>query len=372
MGDGEHSSQYLAAIVEGSDDAIFSKTLDAVITSWNRGAVAIYGYRPDEIIGKSATILVPEDYPSDIPAIMERIRRGEPVDHYETLRRRKDGQRINVALTVSPIRDSTGKIIGASTIARDITARRLAEEALRGADKLAAMGRMAASIAHEIRSPLDVAKNLTYLLKENPSLNSEARDLLTILDEQLTHALEICSRTLSFSRQNNTASRLSVSATVDEILTLLKTNVVGKSITVDRRFESAGEVIGYPGPLRQVCVNLISNAIDAIPSGQSGRLLVRIRDARHPATGIAGIRLTISDTGSGISSENRSHLFQPFFSTKKEQGTGLGLWVSYGIVHQHGGSIRVRTQTQGACQGTLFSVFLPSLGARQADNENAA
>ncbi len=155
-------------------------------------------------------------------------------------------------------------------------------------------------------------------------------------------------------------------------MALQRKNLAVKGIDVARRFESPGEVVGYPGPLRQVLVNVISNAIDAIPAGQKGKITVHIANVRHPATDVEGVRITLSDSGVGIKPEYRKRLFQPFFSTKDEEGTGLGLWVSYGIVTQHGGSIRVRSRVEGPARGTVFSVFLPRLGARVNGNSQAA
>ncbi len=368
----EEERALLASIISGSDDAIFSKTLDAVITSWNRGAERIYGYTAEEIVGQPVSVLVPADRPNDVPDIMERILNGESVDHYETVRKHKNGSLIYVSITVSPIRDRHGEIVGASTIARDITSRRLAEEALRGSEKLVAMGRMAASIAHEIRNPLDAAQNITYLLQQNQSLDESAREMVSLLNSQLTHMSEICSRTLTFARPGDAASRIALAGIVDEVLAMQRKNLSMKGIQIERRFDAPGEVIGYPGPLRQVLVNLISNAIDAIPAGKDGTITVHIADVRHPATRTEGVRITLSDTGMGIPQENLERLFQPFFSTKKEEGTGLGLWVSYGIVTQHGGSIRVRSRVKGRLRGTVFSIFLPRLGARANGNTQAA
>ena len=371
MSKAEEEQALLAAIIAGSDDAIFSKTLDAIITSWNAGAERMYGYTAEEIVGQPVSLLVPPDRPDDVPKIMKRIAAGESLDHYETVRRHKDGSLRYVTLTISPIRDRNGEIVGASTIARDVTSRRLAEEALRASEKLVAMGRMAASIAHEIRNPLDAAKNISYLLQQS-HLDEATRELVNLLDSQLNHMGEICSRTLSFARPGDAVSRVALAALFDEVFALQRKNLTMKNIEVARRFQSAGEVIGYPGPLRQVLVNLISNAIDAIPVGQNGRITVHIADMHHPASGVEGVRISLSDTGGGIQPENLKRLFQPFFSTKREEGTGLGLWVSYGIVSQHGGSIRVRSRVEGPTRGTIFSIFLPRLGARVNGNTQAA
>jgi two-component system CheB/CheR fusion protein len=372
MSKAEEDKALLAAIIAGSDDAIFSKTLDAIITSWNRGAERIYGYTAEEAIGQPVSILVPPDMPEEIPSIMQRIRAGESVEHYETVRRHKDGTLLYVAITVSPVRNRHGEIVGASTIARDITSRRLAEEALRASEKLVAMGRMAASIAHEIRNPLEAAKNLTYLLRQSQNLEPSTRELLEVLDAQLSHMDEICNRTLSFIRPNDAAVRLSLAGIADEVLALRHKTLDAKGIEVVRRFDSPGELVGYPGPLRQVLANIISNAIDAIPAGNKGRITVRIADACHLGQAAEGVRIMVSDNGVGIMPKHLKRLFQPFFSTKQNEGTGLGLWVSYGIVTQHGGSIRVRSRVGGAARGTVFSIFLPRLGARSKGNTQAA
>lgn len=368
----EEEQALLAAIIAGSDDAIFSKTLDAIITSWNAGAERMYGYTADEIIGQPVSILVPPDRPDDVNSIMGRILAGESVDHYETVRQHKDGSTRYVTLTISPIRDRKGEIVGASTIARDMTSRRLAEEALRASEKLVAMGRMAASIAHELRNPLDAAKNIAYILQQNASLDATAQEMTSLLENQLNHMSEICSRTLSFARTGDAVARVSLAGVIDEVFALQSKNLTMKGIEVARRFESSGEVVGYPGPLRQVLVNLIGNAIDAIPAGQNGRITVHIADVRHPATRVKGVRISLGDNGAGIKPEHLKRLFQPFFSTKREEGTGLGLWVSYGIVTQHGGTIRVRSRTQGPSRGTVFSIFLPLLGTRVNGNTQAA
>ena len=165
--------QLLASIVESSDDAIFSKRLDGTILSWNKAAEKMYGYRAEEIIGKSVSILLPPDHPDEVRDILERLQHGEKVDHFETTRVAKDGHLLTVSLTISPIRDSDGRIIGASTIARDITRSKLAEQSMRNSEKLAVAGRMAATVAHEINNPLEAVTNALYLLADSLPLGHQ-------------------------------------------------------------------------------------------------------------------------------------------------------------------------------------------------------
>ena len=352
----------LAQILRSSDDAILSKTLDAVITSWNPAAESMYGYTAEEAIGRPVTMIMPSERHHDLAIIMVKVSSGVGVHHYDTLRKHKDGHTVPVSLTVSPIRNKLGEIVGASTIARDITATRQAEDALRRADKLAGMGRMAASIAHEIRNPLEVATNLAYMLTRGEAPESSDRELLAMLQEQLTHMAEISSRTLSFARQGTSPAPASIAAIADETVALMQTNLMAKHVTIERRFDSSGEVVGYAGSLRQLIVNLIANATDALPSS-GGHITLHVADLRHPATGVRGVRFLVGDNGSGIPTEHRSKLFCPFFSTKQDNGNGLGLWVCSGIVEQHGGSIRFRTKSHGTQTGTCFSVFVPKLPA---------
>ena len=355
----------LAEVVRNSDDAIFNKTLNAVITSWNPAAERMYGYTAREMIGRPVSILLPSDLADDVRTVMARVLSGERVQHYQTVRKHKNGHCVYVSLTVAPIRDKQGHIVGATTIARDLSTQRQSEHALRGADKLAGIGRMAASIAHEIRNPLEVSKNLTYLLRQDEHAGLNSKEILTILDEQLTRMSEISSRTLSFARQHTSTSKVTVAGILDETLELMRTSLLAKQVSIVRRFESSGELIGHAGQLRQVCVNLITNALDAVACG--GRLTLHVADVKHPLTGVAGVRFLVVDNGSGIEPQHRRDLFRPFFSTKLEKGTGLGLWACSEIVTQHRGSIRFRTRSCGARTGTCFSIFLPKLDVSQLE-----
>ncbi len=329
----------LAAIVQSSDDAILSKTLDGIITSWNKGAERLY-------------------LPNDIPMIMSKLRRGEQVQHHETTRTRKDGTRIEISVSVSPVHDLAGNVIGASTIARDITDRNAAEETLRKTEKLAATGRLAASIAHEINNPLEAVTNLLYLLRKNPSLDEKGRTHLAFAEQELERVAHISKQTLGFYRQISSPSRINVAKTLENVLSVYTHKLEGQSIKVEKIWESETEIQALAGEIRQVFSNLIANSIDAMPRG--GTLTLKVSKSHDWGNGNRrGVRVVVADTGSGIAPAQQSKLFEPFFTTKRDVGTGLGLWVSRSIVQKHEGFIRVRSNVRPGKSGTVFSVFLP-------------
>ena len=348
----------LAAIVESSDDAIISNDLNGIITSWNKGAEHIFGYSAKEIIGHPISTLASENCQDDWAHCLDKIRCGERVDHYETLRRNKDGSEIAISLTVSPIRDSAGTVIGASKVARDITSTRQAEQALRNADKLALAGRMAASIAHEINNPLEAITNLLFLLDHEP-LPEQARRYLTLAQHELTRVSHIASQTLGFFRGAPGSIPTPLADIIDSAISLHIGRLSTCNVVVEKDYVSAPSIFCNQGELRQVLVNLVANALDAMPNG--GRLIARVRPAVDPATNVSGIRLVIADTGTGMSSRTQRALFEPFYTTKGATGTGLGLWVSSQIIARHKGRIRVRSSQSHERHGTVFSIFLPNL-----------
>lgn len=354
--------ELLASIVEDSDDAIFSKDLHGTILTWNRSAERMYGYRPDEVIGKNVSILLPPDLPREAHEILQRLSLGEKIERFETRRSTKDGRILFVSLTISPVRDAQGKVVGASTIARDITQTKMAEEALRNSERLAVAGRMAATIAHEINNPLETVTNVLYLLSRNPVLDEGARKYLKIADEELRRIAQITRSTLGLYRERDTTpGPVNLSEMIENLLMFYQRQVQSLGVKVEKRFDSAGRVVGVSGELRQVIANLVANAIDAL--GVAGtKLNLHVHetvDWRNLSK--RGIRLVVADDGPGINTETQANLFRPFYTTKGQKGTGLGLWVSQGIVTKHGGSIRLRSRT-GTRHGTCFSVFLPLSG----------
>jgi PAS domain S-box-containing protein len=349
----------LAAIVEDSDDAILSKTLDGTILTWNKAAERMYEYRADEVIGRNVSLLLPPDRPQETREILERLRQGEKIERFETRRQTKNGRLVSVSLTISPVRDAHGRVVAASTIARDITQTKMAEEALRNSERLAVAGRMAATIAHEINNPLETVTNVLYLLSRNSQFDEGARRHLKIADEELRRIAQITRSTLGLYRERDTTpGPVNLAEMIDNLLTFYNRQVQSLGVKVEKRFDCPGRVVGVSGELRQVIANLIANAIDALGTTGTKLKLHLYESVDWQTMKKRGVRIVVADDGPGINRETQVHLFQPFYTTKGQRGTGLGLWVSQGIVTKHGGSIRLRSRT-GANHGTCFSIFIP-------------
>jgi PAS domain S-box-containing protein len=357
----EEASRLLAAIVESSDDAIASKDLNGVITSWNQSAERLFGYKAEEIIGKPVTLIIPPELHQDEPMILAKIRRGERIEHFETVRITKTGEHIDVSLTISPVKDADGKIVGAAKIVRNITENKKIERALRTTEKLAAAGRLAATVAHEINNPLAAVTNLVYLSKRDADDSKKVAEYLDLASRELDRVAHIARQTLGFYRDTSSPIHFNVAQALDDLLLLYANRFEGRKIKVIKQYDKDIQIIGLAGEIRQAFSNLITNSIDAMPAG--GSLLVRVSKS-HAWTNsqASGIRITILDTGSGIAPQHMGNLFQPFFTTKEDVGTGLGLWITRNIVEKHGGVIYVKSRTGPTQHGTAFSIFLPLEG----------
>ena len=354
----EEAARRLAAIVESSDDAIASKDLNGIITSWNRSAEKLFGYRPEEIIGRAVTTIIPPELRQDEHMILSKIRKGEKIDHFETIRMHKNGERVEVSLTISPIKDENGNVIGAAKIIRNITENNKIERALRTTEKLAAAGRMAATVAHEINNPLEAVTNLVYLAKRELGNSERVAEYLEMASRELDRVAHITRQTLGFYRDTSSPVRLNVTKALDDLLLLYEKRFESRNIKMERQYNGEIEITALGGEIRQAFSNLITNAIDAMPSG--GKLVLRVSKSHQwNNSRVHGVRITILDTGSGIKPRYRNNLFQPFFTTKEDVGTGLGLWITKSIVEKHAGSIQVKSKTGPDTHGTAFSIFLP-------------
>jgi PAS domain S-box-containing protein len=354
----DRSTREMAAIVEYSCDAIYSSGSEGTITSWNRAAELLYGYTAEEAAGLPITRLVPSDRLEELERNVDILHTGGSVPSYRTERLRKDGTLCPVLLSISPLRNARGVIVGASAIARDLSAERQAEEAVRRTDKLATAGRLAASIAHEINNPLEAVINLLYLARHD---SRHAVQYLTQAEQEVGRVARIAQQTLGFVRDTQSFGSVDPAAIMDEILQLYSRKLADRQIRVTRRYRGQSYISGYSGELRQLLANLVVNAVDAMPVG--GSLQVRVAPVRGRSNCNAGVRITVADDGNGIPRQSLNKIFEPFYTTKKDTGTGLGLWVSRGIVQKHGGSIRVRSRSEsrdsGRTTGTVFSIFLP-------------
>ncbi len=355
-GSGFEMLQRFAAMIASSDDAIISNTIEGTVTSWNNGAERIFGYAAHEMLGQSISCLVSARGGDDMTKSLDRIRRGEHVDHYEAMRRCKDGREIPVSLTISGLRDSSGEFVGVVKIARDVSARKDAEMAIRTREKLAVVSRMATSLAHDINNPLASVTNLLFLL-ENEELSADGKQYLATAQRELSRVAQISAQAVGFYRNKGEPVWLSLAAILDDALALHQNRFRTLAIEVSRDYEPVPNIYSHPGELRQVMVNLMGNALDAMPSG--GKLRLRVRRTTDWGTHRQGLRITVADTGHGMNAETRSRLFEPFFVTKKPIGTGMGLWICADILSKYDGRISVRSSDAREHNGSVFSLFLP-------------
>jgi len=348
----QHLGQ-LAAIVDSSDDVILSKDLNGIVKSWNAAATRVFGYAAEEMIGQSILKLIPEHLHSDEVEIIENIRAGRRVEHFDTVRLTKDGRLIDVSLTISPIKDADGRIIGASKILRDVSVRKRMELSLLQAEKIAATGRMAATIAHEINNPLEAVVNLLYLLRPMVT-HPEGIKYLASAESELARVSHIAKQTLGYYRELAPASHASLSEVTEHAITIYEPRCMATGIAVRKSFESSRKVMLRRGEIMQVISNLITNSMYAMPTG--GTLSISVRDTDSPSEGVV---LTVADNGTGIAPEILPKVFEAFFTTRYTVGTGIGLFIARQFVEGHGGKIQLESSNDSKTHGTAVRVFLP-------------
>jgi PAS domain S-box-containing protein len=374
--DSERSEQYqretakrlseVAAIVESSDDAILSKDLTGQIMSWNQAASRIFGYSREEILGSSILRLIPNELHHEEKTILAKIRAGERIDHYETVRITKSGERIDVSLSISPIRDDSGAIVGASKTLRDISAKKRTEASLIQAEKIAAAGRMAATIAHEVNNPLEAVTNLIYLAKSNAEDAEEVRTFLGAAEGEVARVSHIAKQTLGFYRETDAPSEASLCELARHAIRVYSPKCKDAGICIEENLISTRQVVLRKGEIMQVISNLIANAIYAMPSG--GTLRVSVQDSDSPND--AGVVLSVTDNGVGIPAEQLPRIFDAFFTTRSTIGTGIGLFVAKQFVEGHRGNITVESSTDSVSHGTTMSMFLPVGNSSPGEKSN--
>ena len=368
----EQARALLAAIVATSNDAIISKRPDGVITSWNGAAVRLFGHSSEEAVGKPITIIVPPERREEERAFMERVLTGGRVDHLETVRLRKDGGEISVSVSLAPILDASGKVIGASKTARDLTAQRTAAEALRRtedqlrqAQKMEAIGRLAGGIAHDFNNLLSVIFSYSEMILVDLEAHDPTAENVTEIHRAAVRAADLTRQLLMFSRQQVLAPRVldlnDLLVGMDKMLT----RILGEDVDLATALSpKLGAIRADPSNVEQVIMNLAVNARDAMPTG--GQLTIETSnvelDADYTRAHLGSVpgphvMLAVSDTGIGMDQATQARIFEPFFTTKEPgKGTGLGLSTVFGIVQQCGGNIWVYSEPGG---GTTFKVYFP-------------
>lgn len=353
-----------ADLLELATEAIIVRDMEGTILYWNSGAEALYGWPREEVLGKPLHKVLQTRFPTEYSAIQTLLTQAGKWEGNLTQTTR-DGREVVVACR-------KGLKVGGHAILeinRDITAELKTEDALRKTERLAAMGRVAGIIAHEINNPLEAITNTFYLLRDHPSLDEEARYYAKLGEEELLRVAHITRQTLGFYRESRHPIEVSISALLDEIIELQSRRMEFDKITLEKKYSSRGTVQGFPVEIKQVFLNLIGNAAQAMPNG--GTLRLHVFESLHRRNNRAAVCISICDTGTGIDPENAKHLFEPFFTTKSTKGTGLGLWISKGIVQKYGGSIRFRSLSITGRNITCFQVFLPDVDFQEMEQSTS-
>ncbi len=342
---------------------------DAVISTCARGKIIFMNDVAQALTGWT----IAEAYEKDLETVFNivnevtRIKGENPVSRVirhgqivglanHTALISRDGTEYPIEDSAAPIRNKDGEITGIVLVFHDVLEKRKAEKAVQNSERLATTGRLAATLAHEIHNPLDTVGNLLYLLDQTPN-PEEARQYLALASQEVGRVTQMTRHMLAFQRESNKPVPVNVAEILESVVVLFERKIQSAGIQVEKRIQFEQEFIGLPGEMRQVFANLFGNAVEAV--GKNGKIRLSAHAVHNWRTGEFGLRVVVADNGPGIQPNIRGKIFEPFFTTKGEAGTGLGLWITSGIVHNSGGTLRLRTVTRGGRTGTCFSVFLP-------------
>ena len=357
--------QWLNTTLRSIGDAVIACDSDGRVSFMNPVAEQLTGWDEASAKGKHLPEIFPifnESTRAVVENPVDKVRRLGTVvglaNH--TILIRRDGKEICIDDSGAPIRSSTRDLIGVVLVFRDITDRKLSDDALMRAEKLAAAGRLAATVAHEVNNPLEGLTNLVFIARQTDELD-EVRRLLIQAEEELGRIAHITRQSLGFYREITSATLYNPSEIIRDVSDFYRARALSQGITLVVRSDVETEILGISGEIRQVLSNLLANSIDASSTGS--QIYLTAKGAVDPRdVSRRGVRISIADNGSGISPKHLEEVFEPFFTTKKDTGTGLGLWVSRQLVEKNGGSLHVRSCVDGAHPGTTFSMFLPSAG----------
>ena len=351
----DQSEKRFRALVSASSDVVFRLSPD-----WSDMEVLHADGKPHTFFGntfKSAGNWLQEHVSGDdLPRVLQAVEgaiRTKAVFEMQYRTRLVNGTMGWIAVRAVPLLDGEGELTEWFGTASDVTAQKVSEQTLIKTEKLAAVGRLASTIAHEINNPLEAVTNVVYLLQQEQELSEPAQRYLKVIDEELARASHMTKQTLSFSRGGNSVQLLRLGELVQDVLSILGPRLRNKHITIHDKLDHDAVLTGINGELRQVVTNLLTNSIDAVQPGGA----IWVRTGRTATRGEESLRLTVADNGHGIPVQAQEQIFEPFFSLKPEIGTGLGLWVTREIIDRHNGSIRVRSSDRKGHSGTVISIL---------------
>lgn len=352
-------SEELGALIEASPVGIIRFRQDRTVSSWSAAAERMLGWKAAEIIGRQLPMA--QGSAHDWSDLVGRLAAGASLVHIETKQVRQDGSIMEALVSGAPIRSTAGQAQEFIGVIADSTELKLAKDALIRTEKLSAAGRLAASIAHEINNPLEAITNLLYLVRSAPE---QSKEFLTMAEEELARVTHLTKQTLGFYRDSGAPELVDLSELIEGVLNIYQSKLKSKQITVMKDLAVTEKISTVAGELRQIISNLLANALDASPA----QGVIAIRTRQIDLHNGRGTQITVADTGSGIEPALKSKIWEPFFTTKKDIGTGLGLWVSRQIIEKHKGSIRFRSNSKG----TVFVLCLPWIEAEQGRGVGAA
>ncbi len=368
----------LSAIIDSSDDAIISKSLTGIVTSWNSGAYRIFGYTAEEMLGKPVALLIPPERAHEEPEILRRLQIGERVDHFETVRIGKDGRLIDVSVTISPVRDSTGTIVGASKVARDVTEQKRAQqqvarlmEEMRRSDRMKV--EFVATLSHELRTPLNAIVGWLEILRGDDVSPDELAEGLTAIERNTKSQVQMIEDLLDMSRIETgkialDLQALDLSTVTSAAIAAIGPVLLAKGVRLTSAFDSVhGSVMGDRNRLQQVIWNLLTNAVKFTPKG--GRIHVTLERVN------SHLELAVRDNGAGVAEELMPYIFDRFrqgdaSTTRRHGGLGLGLSIAKHLVELHGGLLHARSD--GKDKGATFIMALPVVASHYEERKSAA
>lgn len=350
------------SLVEQANVGFVIGDLVGNLTYLNPTMLRMLGYTMEEVQAGLVrwTDLTPPEYAEMDARAVQQLQEFGISQPYEKEYITRDGRRVPLLMGAAMLAETAGHAAEVASFMVDLSELKRAESALRQTEKLAVVGRLASSIAHEINNPLEAVTNLLYLI-ESESISKETRKYVRMAQQELSRVATITTQTLRFHRQSTKAKTASLSQILEDMLTLFHGRMVNAGISLETQYRDAMPVLCYESDVRQVFTNLLSNAMDATPAG--GKIIVRVSNATDWRTGGPGVRVSIADTGHGMSAQTRKQIFDPFFTTKGTTGTGLGLWVSAEILEKHRARISVRSRQEQPGRGTVFSILFPAESA---------